>query len=221
VIDDAAVARSVGQLALPVAVGEQGALDLVGGGQLGVQQLVDDAAERGGAAVAVDALGAAVPVGDGAVEVADDDGVVGEVEELGLLAQGGGLGGDLTLAAVLLGAVGGDADDHGDGAVLVVERRHHGLHVATVDLGGVAEHLAGEGGLEGGAGLGLVGVHRQEVDADQLTRLASGVAQVGALREHDRPAGVDRPAHRVHLIEDSPYSLSIVVHTGLHHAYPS
>ena len=66
---------------------EQRVHDLLEGfRQGGLQELVGDLADRLRGLPSVQLLRAAVPVGDRAVQVTDEDGVVREVEEIGLLA---------------------------------------------------------------------------------------------------------------------------------------
>src|SRR5207244_349785 len=118
------VTLGVNELALPTAAAAQRVGDaLERFGERGLQKLVGDLADRLRGLPSVELLRAAVPVRDDVVHVADEDGVVREVEKAGLLAQ--------RFLALL--ALEGDARDLGEAVDHAVLVRRGVARLAIVD----------------------------------------------------------------------------------------
>ena len=150
------VAVPVPQLPDPQAVALQRALDLDDRGRFGAQQLVRLAAERLGRGVPVDRLSGRVPERDPAGHVADQEGVLGQVEQRGQLAQQPGRV-ELLAQGLVRAAVGrlqvlhqaGVVDRHRD---VPGQRLQHGpVQLGELPAGPgqhAAQHAVGDLGLE-------------------------------------------------------------------------
>ena len=167
-----------------------------------MQQLEGVATDDGVATVAQDELGAAVPVGEGAVEAAHEDGVVGEVEELGLLTQGGGADGELAFILEAEGLVDGDADDAVLDAVLVEHRLVAGRDCAPAGLTEHGERLACEGALHLGDGVGVLAEDDEQVVSDELPGCEADAAEGRPLCEQHHAVHVHRPGDDGDVLEE-------------------
>ena len=102
---------------------------------------------------------------------------MGEVEELGLLAERGGADRELALGGDAGGLIGGDADHAGLAPVGVVHRLVAGREGAAGVLADGDEGLAGEGAPQAAGDPGVAPEDREQILADELAGLVADVEQ--------------------------------------------
>jgi hypothetical protein len=163
--DRGALFGDVVLLGLPRIFGLRGFFDGLLEGEFASEELGSGFADGFVGGPPVEALGAAVPVADDAVEAPDDDGFVGEVDDVGLIADavfGGALCGDVGEghddapgAALGVGHAGADVGgDPGDCAVGAVQTEDVAiLWLAGADTAEEGLFVLGEGGAVGARGV--------------------------------------------------------------------